>query len=223
MFQVADGIRPLLNRGIDGRGETVTVLEPGPSSAAPVTLPPGVTPSPGQAPPASTDIRQDLKAFDSIFGLPAAGIQVVTTLAGAGSPWQAGDEEVQDTEMVHAIAPAATLRVVVLPDNALASAATATADMIAGLRPAASGTDVASISWSLVEHFFAAAQAAQINSILAGAAAHHVTVVATSGDNGAFSDAWFGGTPVKEVSLPASDPLGLAVGGTQVLLGVSAM
>jgi hypothetical protein len=58
VFQVADGIQPLLNRGIDGRGETVTVLEPGPSSAAPVTLPPGVTPSPGQAPPASTDIAR---------------------------------------------------------------------------------------------------------------------------------------------------------------------
>ena len=82
VFRVAYGIQPLLNREIDGRGETVTVLAPGPSSAAPVTLPPGVTPSPGQAPPASTDIRQDLKAFDSIFGLPAAGIQLVTTLAG---------------------------------------------------------------------------------------------------------------------------------------------
>jgi subtilase family serine protease len=221
VFQVVYGIQPLLDRGIDGRGETVTVLEPGLSSAAPVALPPGVTVRPGQAPPARTDIRQDLKAFDSMFGLPAAGIQVVTTLAGSGSPWQAGDEEVQDTEMVHAVAPAATLRVVVLPDNALASAATATADMIAGLRLAVSGTDVASISWSLGEHFFTKAQAAQINSILAGAAAHHVTVVATSGDNGAFSDAWFGGrlvnfggTPVKEVSLPASDPLVLAVGGT---------
>lgn len=30
VFQVADGIQPLLNRGIDGRGETVTVLQPGP-------------------------------------------------------------------------------------------------------------------------------------------------------------------------------------------------
>jgi len=213
VFQVAYGIQPLLNRGIDGRGETVTVLEPGPS-ATPMTLPPGVILRPGQAPPASTDVRQDLKAFDSLFRLPAARIQLVTTLAGSGSPWQAGEEEVQDTEMLHAIAPAATLRVVVLPGNALASAATATADMIAGLRLAVSGTDVASISWSLGEHFFSTAQAAQMHSILAGAAARHVTVVATSGDNGAFSDAWFGGTPVKEVSLPASDPLVLAVGGT---------
>ncbi len=65
-------------------------------------------------PPASTDIRQDLTVFDSMFGLPAARIQVVTTLAGSGPSWQAG-EEVQDTEMVHAVAPGATLRVVLLP------------------------------------------------------------------------------------------------------------
>jgi subtilase family serine protease len=38
-------------------------------------------------------------------------------------------------------------------------------------------------------------------------------VIASSGDNGALSDDDFG-KPVKEVSLPASDPLVLAVGGT---------
>jgi subtilase family serine protease len=42
-------------------------------------------------------------------------------------------------------------------------------------------------------------------------------VVATSGGNGGFSDTWFGGTPVKEVSLPGSDPLVLAVGGTTLM------
>jgi subtilase family serine protease len=218
-FQVAYGIEPLLNKGVDGRGETVTVLATPavtvPSSSA--SPPPGVvvvTPPPGKRLPASTDIRQDLKAFDSLFRLPAAPIQVVTTLAGSAAPYQAAGDYVGDLEMLHMIAPAATLRVVVLPNNALESAATATADMIAGLRLAVSDTDVASIDWSLGEHFFTKAQAAEINSILAGAAAHHVTVVASSGDNGAFSDAWFGGTAVKEVSLPASDPLVLAVGGT---------
>jgi kumamolisin len=115
--------------------------------------------------------------------------------------------------MVHLVAPAATLRVVLMPANALASAATATADMLAGVRLAVAGTGVASISWDLGEHFFTKAQVAQMHSILREAAAHHVTVVANSGDNGAFSDA-YGGTPVKEVSLPASDPLVLAVGGT---------
>jgi subtilase family serine protease len=138
----------------------------------------------------------------------------VTTLAGASAPWQASGEEVGDFEKLHMVAPAATLRVVLMPSNVLSSAATATADMLAGLRLAVSGTDVASISWSLGEHFFTRAQVAEMHSILLGAAAHHVTVVASSGDNGEFSDTDFGGPPVKEVSLPAADPLVLAVGGT---------
>jgi subtilase family serine protease len=221
LFRVTYGIQPLLDKGIDGRGETVTVLDPAP----PPGTPPPSTQVPDSSPPpgaGATDIRQDLAAFDSEFRLPAARIQVVNSLAGAASPWQAADEEAQDAEIVHAVAPAATLRVVLLPANVLDSAATATADMIAGLRLAVSGTDVASISWSLGQHFFTKAQAAQMHSILLGADAHHVTVVASSGDNGAFSsgdngafsDTSFGGTPVKEVSLPASDPLVLAVGGT---------
>jgi subtilase family serine protease len=89
-----------------------------------------------------------------MFKLPAARIQVVTTLAGAASPWQATGEEVQDFEIVHAVAPAATLRVVLLPRNVLQNATTATADMIAALRLAVSRTDVASISFSLGEHYF---------------------------------------------------------------------
>lgn len=206
-FRVAYGIQPLMSRGIDGRGETVTVLAAALPLHAPASQPPAQGPGVG-------DIRHDLAAFDRMFRLPAAPIKVVTTLAGAGSPRQASVEEAQDVEMVHAVAPAATLRVVLLPTNFLASAAEATAEMIAGLRLAVSGTDVALISWSLGEHFFTKAQLAQLHSILLGAQAHHVTVVAASGGNGEFSDAWFGGTPPKEVSLPASDPLVLAVGGT---------
>ena len=206
LFRVAYGVQPLLDSGIDGRGETVTVVSPAPSTSAPAAPPPG-------HPPAATDVRQDLKAFDSTFKLPAARIQVVTTLAGAASPWQATGEEVQDFEIVHAVAPAATLRVVLLPHNVLQNAATATADMIAALRLAVSHTDVASISFSLGEHYFTRVQLAQMHSILLGAAAHHVTVIASSGDSGASSDPRWG-TPFKEVSLPASDPLVLAVGGT---------
>jgi subtilase family serine protease len=212
----------LLDSGIDGRGKTVTVLAPPPllnaqgaqSSTVPVaqSSSAAAAPPPG-AVPATTDIRQDLAAFDRMFRLPAARIQVVTTLAGAASPWQAPAEEVQDLEVVHTVAPAATLRVVRLPANVLDSRATATADMLAGLRLAVSHTDVASIGWSLGEHFFRPAQVAQMHSILRRAAAHHVTVAASSGDNGAIGNS-YGGTPVREVSLPASDPLALAVGGT---------
>ena len=203
-LRVAYGIQPLLDSGINGRGETVTILAP---AASPNT----------SAGPAGTDIRQDLKALNNMFGLPAARIQIVTTLAGAAAPWQAGDEEIGDTEIVHTVAPAATLRVVLLPPgpNLFKGAAPATADMLAGLRLAVSGTDVALISWGLGEHFFTPAQVTQLHSILLAAAAHHVTVVASSGDNGGLSDAYVG-TPVKEVSLPASGPLVLGVGGTSL-------
>ena len=219
LFRVEYGIPPLLVRGIDGRGETVTVLAVAPSPGAPspsatVAPPPGVTPA--------SDIRQDLAAFDGMFRLPTARVQVVITLAGAGSPWKAADEEVQDAEIVHMLAPAAALRVVLLPSDALDSAANATAGMLAGLRLAVSGTDVALISFSLGEHYFTKAQVTQMHSILLGAAAHHVTVIAGSGDNGGFSDADFGDTAVKEVSLPASDPLVLAAGGTTLNGNLSA-
>lgn len=197
-FRVAYGIQPLLDRGIDGRGETVTVLVP--------------VPRPHEE---ASDIRQDLESFDSTFRLPAARIEVVRSLAGSASPWQATGEEVTDTEFVHAVAPAATLRVVLFPSNWGASAANATADMLAGLRLVVSDTDVASISFSLGEHYFTAAQVAEMHSILLAAAAHHVTVIASSGNGGEFSVNRFNrGMPVKEVSLPSSDPLVLGVGGT---------
>jgi hypothetical protein len=77
----------------------------------------------------------------------------------------------QDSEIVHTVAPAAALRVVLLPANALDSAANATADMLAGLRLTVSGTDAALISFSLGEHYFTKAQVTQMHSILLGAAA----------------------------------------------------
>ena len=219
-FRVAYGIQPLLDSGIDGRGETVTVLEPpqmpnqgGAGAPTATAVPTASGPPPAGAQPFTTDIRTDLAAFDRIFRLPAARIQAVTTLARAAPPWQATPQAVQDAEVVHAVAPAATIRLVLLPADILDSATNATTDLIDGLQLAVSHTDVASIGWSLGEHFFSKSQVAQLNAILRGAAAQHVTVAASSGDNGAVSES-YGGNPVKEVSLPASDPLALAVGGT---------
>jgi subtilase family serine protease len=200
VFRVAYGIQPLLDRGIDGRGKTVTILVAAPSAHAP-------------AGPDDTGIRQDLAAFDRMFGLPTARMQIVTAVAGAAPPGQASIEEVEDLEIVHMVAPAAALRVVLMPANVMESAATATADMIAALRLAVSGTDVTSVSWIAGEQFFTKAQVSEMHSVLLGAAGRHVTVDASSGDAGA-SIAPLWGSPVKEVGLPASDPLVLAVGGT---------
>jgi subtilase family serine protease len=200
VFRTAYGISPLLERGIDGRGQTVVIPE--------IAQPPG---------PDATDIRQDMARFDSLFGLPPARLRVVNSLAGAGSPWLAGGEEVEDAEMVHAVAPGATISIVLVKRSAVNSPADFAAALTAFLRLAATHGGVLSISASIGEHYLTPAEVAGVDAALRADRDHHLTVVAASGDKGAASDLHFGSTtPVKEVSLPASDPLVLAAGGTSL-------
>jgi subtilase family serine protease len=193
-YQAAYGVAPLLRRGITGRGETV------------------VMPELAHAPNANyTDIRRDLAAFDAKFGLPAGKLKVTTTIAGATAPYVASTEEVTDTEMVHAIAPGATLDVVLVPGDAVSSAANFTAAVTGLVGTAiAQHAAVISISGSEGETFFDRGEVARIHADLQQAADHRVTVLASSGDTGVISD----NGPPEQVSLPASDPLALGVGGT---------
>ena len=69
---------------------------------------------------------------------------------------------------------------------------------------------VVSISGSHAEHLFSPAQVARLHAALQQAAGRRVTVVTSSGDTGVISD----NGPPRQVSLPASDPLVLGVGGT---------
>jgi subtilase family serine protease len=195
-FEVAYGVQPLLSRGINGSGQTVVMPE--------------LLNAPG---PDFTDIRRDLAAFDSRFGLPPARLRVLTTLAPTTHPYVAGAEEVEDTEIVHAIAPDATLDVVLAPSNAQASPANFAAALTNVMRVGiAQHASVISISASGGEYFLTRAAVAGMNAVLEQARARHVTVVASSGDGGAISDLG----PPRQVSLPASDPLVLGVGGTSL-------
>jgi subtilase family serine protease len=202
-FRVAYDIQPLLDHGIDGRGQTVVLVEfavTGPAS-----------------PPKVTDIRQDLADLDSRFGLPPARIEVITTLAGSSaSPWLALGEEVEDTEMVHAVAPDATIDELLVNVADVTTPAELAAPLSTAVRTAVRHGDVILFPHSYGEHFFTRSEAASVNSALEYAAARRVTFVAPSGDSGAISDLRGSSTPVKEVSLPASDPLALAVGGTDL-------
>ena len=197
-YQVAYGVAPLLRRGVDGSGETVIVPEL------------AQTPTSHGGP---TDIRQDLAAFDRTFGLPAAKLQVVNTIAGSATPYLANDEEVTDTEMLHAIAPGATLSVVLVAADANTSSANFAAALTKVIQAGvARHAAVISISASVGEHFLTSVEVARMHTALEQARAQHVTVVAASGDAGAISD---DGPPVQ-VSMPASDPLVLGVGGTDL-------
>jgi subtilase family serine protease len=212
-LQVAYGIKPLLDRGINGRGETVVLPELAESRLDP---------------PLVTDMRQDMAAFDRMFGLPAARMRVVTTLAGARSPWLAFGEEVLDVEMVHALAPDANLVILLVPSTSLDNTKNAVAAAVASLRIGSTEGSVMSISAAAQiggEHCVSRAQADSVNAALRTAASRHVTVVAASGDIGAVAEpcdvyaALTGSgtfTPVKEVNLLASDPLVLGAGGTSL-------
>jgi subtilase family serine protease len=212
-FLVAYGIAPLLDRGIDGRGVTVVLpeeAETGPVRPQPIT----------SLLQAVTDIRQDMAGFDSRFGLPPARIQVITTLAGpSASPWLASVEEVEDTELVHAVAPDATIRELLVDPADVSTPAKFAATWATAVRIAARNGEVISQSgigqdFNLGEDSWTSAEVATMNSALEYAAARQVTVVVASGDEGVIGNG--SSAPVREVILPTSDPLVLAVGGTSL-------
>jgi subtilase family serine protease len=202
-FRIAYGIQPLVARGVDGRGQTVVLPE--------------LYPKPGTV--ATSNVRQDLAFFDRRFGLPDVRLQVITRLADGALPYRASNEEAGDAEMVHAIAPDATIRVVLLPSYSGNLYATVTTEAEA-LRLAPLLGGVVSISAGLGEHCYTPAEVAVLNAALQVDQDQHVTVIAASGDNGAASAQCPGSAPtsapVKGVNFPASDPLVLAVGGTQL-------
>jgi subtilase family serine protease len=212
-FEVAYGVQPLLQRGIDGRGETVVLPELAESQLSP---------------PQVSDLRQDFAVFDRVFHLPAPRLRFVSTFAGPKDPWLANGEEVLDAEVVHAIAPRAALTIVLVQGTSLDSADQAVTASVAALRLGATEGGIISLSPAGQiggEHCVDHAQLTQLNAALQTDANHHVTVVAATGDAGAAGepcaliDALSGGvsssfTPRKEVVLVASDPLVLSAGGT---------
>jgi subtilase family serine protease len=211
-LEVAYGVRSLLHRGIDGRGETVVLPELAESQLSP---------------PRVTDLRLDIAAFDRLFHLPAPKLKVVSTFPHPSHPWFAFGEEVLDAEVVHAIAPRAALTILLVKGTSLNNASNAVAASIAALRLGASEGGIISLSPAGQiggEHCVDHDQVTQLNAALEDDAARHVTVVAATGDIGAAGEPCalitaLGGagppfTPMKEVVLVASDPLVLSVGGT---------
>jgi len=199
-FRTAYGIQPLTARGITGRGETVVM----PEFAA----------TPGED--GVTDVRQDIARYDSVFGLPAARLKVITTLAPGASPFQAPDEYAGDVEIVHAIAPQAAIDVILIPADV--SFALGVRDFNAALRMAPSLGSVVSITQGgFNESCLTSGQVATIHSALQFDREQHVTVAVASGDFGAEGQPCTATpTPARAVVFPASDPLALAVGGTSL-------
>jgi subtilase family serine protease len=209
-LETAYGIQPLLAEGINGRGETVVLPE----------IAEGLFP-----PSAYSDLRADMARFGHLFGLPAPKLQVINSLAHARSLWSADGEEVLDAEMVHAAAPLAAITIVLITPSSFQSTKSGVAAAVAALRLGA--RDGATISISAAgqtggEHCDTPSEVKALHSALIDAANQYVTVIAASGDIGVVGEpcdlakGLLGGSfpTVKEVNLPASDPLVLAAGGT---------
>jgi subtilase family serine protease len=205
-FRTAYGISPLLARGIDGRGRTVVIVGWLASTAPPVSnIPP-------------SNIFQDVAAFDNYFHLPSIHLTVVRGMTARASADLAIGEEVEDVEMVHAVAPGAAIRVVLAGARSYSASAALTdlRDIVSASR----GADVVSMSGGAWEDCFTTAQLTEAHSLISQMLSRHVTVTASSGDAGAADVSCsppFGPVSRSGVQYPASDPLVLAVGGTKLV------
>jgi subtilase family serine protease len=203
----AYNLGPLRQRGIDGAGQTIVIVD---SFGSP-------------------SIAKDLTDFDAAFGLPAPPSLKVIQPAGpvpaytdttTRSGW--ASETDMDVEWAHVIAPAAAI--------VLAETPTAETEGIAGFPQIDTALDfvlshhlgqVISQSFGATEETFSSvAQLQSLRGPYELAQRDHVTVLAASGDNGASGETLDEKSvyPTPVVEWPASDPLVTAVGGTELKL-----
>lgn len=199
-------IQPLFNQGINGANRIITIIDA------------------FQAP----TVRADLTAFDQLFGLPAARLNVLApfglTKFNPKDPAQTGfaGEIALDVEWAHAIAPQATI------DLVLANVKTETlqGELTALLQATgfAVQQDLGSAisqSFGISESCAGAAFIQQEHKLFQKARAQHQTVFASAGDTGAAAvQCNAEGQAIgvaRGVNYPASDPLVSSVGGTTLL------
>jgi subtilase family serine protease len=207
-FQQAYNLHPLYDRGLDGHGQTIVIVD---SFGSPT-------------------IKQDLHFFDNIYGLADPPNFNVITPVGAPPRYDMNDftmtgwaiETTLDVEMAHAIAPGANIVLVETP--------VAETEGVEGFPEIVSAEnyvinnnlgDVISQSFGATEDTFPSNQDIyNLRGAFINAYQHKVTVLAASGDSGPT-----GGSidltccePYQINGWPSSDPLVTSVGGTQLHL-----
>ncbi len=200
---------PLFARGVDGRGQTIVIVD---SFGSPT-------------------IKSDLASFDRAYGLPAPPSFQIIQPAGRVPPFNINNsdevgwagETTLDVEWAHSVAPGANILLVETPVSEtegtagfpqIVEAENYVIDHHMG--------DVISQSFSATEETFPTAHSLlDLRSAYINAYQHGVTVLAASGDSGATDYSNAAGTlyytyPVT--SWPDSDPLVTGVGGTELQL-----
>ena len=210
-LQRAYDLAPLFARGIDGRGRTIVIVD---SFGSPT-------------------IQDDLKTFDQTFGLPDPPSFQVLQPAGAvpdfpQDPFGVSDrlgwagETTLDVEWTHVMAPAASIVLVETPASETEGVQGFPEIVQAENFVIDHGiADVISQSFGATEQTFPNTDAIRdLRSAVVNARRHHVTMLASSGDDGAGAlksdlSCCF---PFRAVIWPSSDPLVTSTGGTQLNL-----
>lgn len=210
-YRAAYNLGPLYRQGITGRGRTIVIVD---SFGSPT-------------------IQHDLDVFDQQWGLPSTTVQIVRwgdvpafDPTNSDMTGWAGETSL-DVEYAHAIAPDAHL---VLVETAVSET-----EGVTGLPEMMSAEkalidrgvpDVISQSFGATENTFPGYGQGDFRSLLnlryafADAAAHRVTVLGASGDDGAtdYESDLTTVYPYRVNSWPSSDPLVTSVGGSQLTL-----
>ena len=196
---------PLFDKGIDGQGQTIVIVDAF----------------------GSPTIAHDLGVFDKTFGLPAPPSLTIIQPAGTVPPGHEGwaGETTLDVEYSHTMAPDASILLVETPVNE-DEGKTGFPEIIKAEKYVIDHHlgGVISQSFSATEQSFASAQ-----QLLSSArrvhrcGKNHITVLAASGDSGAADVGYDGRTyyPFPVTSWPDSDPLVTGVGGTELHLNSS--
>jgi subtilase family serine protease len=211
-IQTAYGVSSLLHAGDDGAGQTIVIID---SYGSPT-------------------LATDLAAFDAGYGLPAP--PSLQQLAPIGSvPFDVNNDDMTgwavettlDVEWAHAMAPAAGIVVLTSP----VSETEGVQGLPQFLQLEQYALDhhlgqIISQSWGATENTLLDPAGRQVFSsyerFYASAALHHVTVLASAGDDGtANDDAADGIYPFPTVIFPGSSPLVTSVGGTSLYADTS--
>ncbi len=198
-FQIrhAYGIDNLINAGFTGAGHTIVIVDAFQSPTLPA----------------------DLGAFDANYSLPDSSVFFSQVAPDGLTPFDATDpnqvgwsqEITLDVEWAHAIAPGARVVLDLAKSNA-------DADILSATKYAVDNHlgDVISQSFGENESCVDSTLLAQEHKLFVKATLEHITLLASSGDQGASQQTCDGNSWVQAASSPASDPLVTAVGGTEL-------
>jgi subtilase family serine protease len=190
-IQAAYGLDKLYAAGLDGRGQTVAIVDAF----------------------GSTTIQEDLATFSAVMGLPPGDLTVLGTptesaFSGtANSGWAI--ETTLDVEWVHAIAPRAKILLVVAEDNSFDN-------LFAGIVAASfvPGVSVISNSWGNIELATTPELRQAADGIFKYISSRGIAINFSSGDSG--DEAINLG--VADADWPASSPWVTAIGGVSLSL-----